>query len=154
MNVSTPNDQQLICFFQAGEILKSERDALMELVKSLRREYEAVEMAKHAQDGELQALKDRLVLGGAATAAGRNKMLVRGASSFNSLVRAMKQDLLDKGTGKDDPKVMYEVDKLSLDKVHVFSDGELKVEAMAPTEQQTASPKKRTYKDARSKRHT
>ncbi|GMH34174.1 hypothetical protein BSKO_02008 [Bryopsis sp. KO-2023] len=141
---------------QAGEILRSERDALMELVKSLRREYEAVERAKHAQEGELRSLKEKLVLGGASTAAGRNKMLVRGASSFNALVRAMKQDLIEKGTGKADPKLMYEVERMSLDKVHVFPDGELKVQAVTsgnnPASLDNVPNRPRNW-DARSRRN-
>lgn len=36
---------------------------------------------------DMRALKDRMMMGGAA----RNKMLVKGGSSFNALVRAMKQ---------------------------------------------------------------
>lgn len=132
---------------QAGEILKSERDALMELVRSLRREYEAVERAKLSQESELRDLKEKLVLGGAATAAGRNKMLVRGASSFNALVRAMKQDLVEKGGGKDDPNLLYEVERMSLDKVHVFPDGELKVEAVSGPGSAGPSPKKKKQRN-------
>lgn len=114
----------------------------MELVRSLRREYEAVERAKLSQESELRDLKEKLVLGGAATAAGRNKMLVRGASSFNALVRAMKQDLIEKGSGKDDPNLLYEVERMSLDKVHVFPDGELKVEAVSAAGNAGVSPKR------------
>jgi hypothetical protein len=39
------------------------------------------------QVDEMKALKDRMMMGGAA----RNRMLVKGGSSFNALVRAMKQ---------------------------------------------------------------
>eukprot|EP00803_Ostreobium_quekettii_P005628 evm.model.scf_702.2 EVM.evm.TU.scf_702.2 scf_702:12004-15294(-) len=115
---------------KAGEVLQSERDALMKLVQSLRKEHEAVEAAKNAQEEELASLKQRLIMGGSSTAAGRNKMLVRGASSFNGLVRAMKQELVDTKATKD-PNLLYEVDRLSLDRVHVFPDGELKVEALS-----------------------
>lgn len=42
--------------------------------------------------------------------AARNKMLVKGASSYNALKRAIKQDLVDAG-GKpvQDPNLLYEV---------------------------------------------
>ncbi len=52
-----------------------------------------------------------MLLGGAA----RNRMLVRGASSFNGLVRAMKQDLVEGKTPHSalrDPKLLYQVDKV------------------------------------------
>ncbi|KXZ56639.1 hypothetical protein GPECTOR_1g576 [Gonium pectorale] len=115
----------------AGEILKGERDALLKLIQSLRREYESVQAAKVAQDEEMKALKERMLLGGAA----RNRMLVKGGSSFNALVRAMKQDLVEGGPGAQaagrDPNLLYQVDKLSLDHVTVFPDGELNVQAVA-----------------------
>ena len=52
-----------------------------------------------------------MVLGGAA----RNRMLIKGGSSFNALVRALKQDVVTGAapttTGSD--RLMYEVDKVS-----------------------------------------
>ena len=39
-------------------------------------------------------------------------MLVKGGSSFNALVRAMKQDLIDSGTAAKDPALLYEIDKV------------------------------------------
>ncbi|KAG2499362.1 hypothetical protein HYH03_002937 [Edaphochlamys debaryana] len=122
----------------AGEILKGERDALLKLIQSLRREYEAVQHAKVAQDEEMKALKERMLLGGAA----RNRMLVKGGSSFNALVRAMKQDLVEGGPGAQagarDPNLLYQVDKLSLDQVTVFPDGELNVQAVTSVPQSAA----------------
>ena len=41
----------------AGEVLKGERDALLKLVQGLRREYEAVQLAKTGQQAELQSIK-------------------------------------------------------------------------------------------------
>jgi hypothetical protein len=38
---------------------------------------------------------------------------VKGGSSFNALVRAMKQDLIDNGTAAKDPALLYEIDKVS-----------------------------------------
>ncbi|KIY99883.1 centriole proteome protein [Monoraphidium neglectum] len=98
----------------AGEVLKGERDALLKLIQmlgcsvrairaprersfvpaqrrslaaillptSLRREYESLQAAKGAQEDELREIKDRMTLGGPA----RNRMLVKGGSSFNALV--------------------------------------------------------------------
>jgi hypothetical protein len=43
----------------------------------------------------------------------RNKMMVKGGSSFNAMVRALKQDLLKSGAFKRNPEVALEVDKLS-----------------------------------------
>eukprot|EP00877_Chromochloris_zofingiensis_P001776 jgi/Chrzof1/1159/Cz01g42220.t1 len=92
----------------AGEVLKGERDALLKLIQSLRREYEAVQMAKTNQEDELKQLKERMTVGGPA----RNRMLVKGGSSFNALVRAMKQDLIENGTAAKDPALLYEIDKV------------------------------------------
>lgn len=39
-------------------------------------------------------------------------MLVKGGSSFNALVRAMKQDLIENGTAAKDPALLYEIDKV------------------------------------------
>ncbi|KAF8067176.1 hypothetical protein HT031_002223 [Scenedesmus sp. PABB004] len=120
----------------AGEVMRTERDALLALIGSLRREYEAVQAAKGAQEDELRALKERMALGGSA----RNRLLVKGGSSFNALVRAMKQDLLDSGAAARDPALAYEVDKLSMDHVQVFHDGELAVQAAASVGARSAPP--------------
>lgn len=45
------------------QVLKGERDALMKLIQSMRREYEAVQGAKGAQEDELSRLKERMLLG-------------------------------------------------------------------------------------------
>jgi hypothetical protein len=44
--------------------------------------------------------------------AARNCLLVKGGSSFNALVRAMKQDLIDSGTAAKDPALLYQIDKV------------------------------------------
>ena len=97
---------------------------------TLRREYEAMQTAKQQQEQEVRDLKHKVVSGGAKSPAARNKMLVRGASSFNSLVRALKQDLIDHTATAKNPSLMLEIDKMAMDKVHVFPDGELKIEAV------------------------
>lgn len=61
------------CVLQAGQVLKSERDQLAQLMAHLRQDYEAVERAKVAQQEELAALKERMKKKGAAN----NKMLVK-----------------------------------------------------------------------------
>lgn len=52
-----------------------------------------------------------MVLGGAA----RNRMLIKGGSSFNALVRALKQDVVTGAapTTTTNEKLMYEVDKVT-----------------------------------------
>ncbi|PRW45153.1 centriole proteome [Chlorella sorokiniana] len=65
--------------------------------------------------------------------AARNKLLVKSGSSFNAMVRALKQDLvtsgaLARGTG---PAALYEVDKLSLNRLTVAGDGAVQVEAVS-----------------------
>ncbi|WIA12641.1 hypothetical protein OEZ85_006293 [Tetradesmus obliquus] len=91
----------------AGEVMRGERDALLKLIGSLRREFEAVAAAKGCQEDELRLLKEKMTVGGPA----RNRLLVKGGSSFNALVRAMKQDLIDNGTAAKDPALLYEIDK-------------------------------------------
>lgn len=49
--------------------------------------------------------------------AARNRMLIKGGSSFNALVRAMKQDLVEggpTGAAPKDPNLLYEVSCRSL----------------------------------------
>jgi hypothetical protein len=46
-----------------SQVLKGERDALMKLIQSMRKEYEAVQGAKGAQEDELKRLKERMLLG-------------------------------------------------------------------------------------------
>lgn len=82
----------------AGEAMRAERDAMLQLVAVLRSEFDALQASKADQDEEIRALKDRFM----TTGHSRNMMLVRGGSSFNSMVRAMKQGLLDQGRG--DPR--------------------------------------------------
>lgn len=148
----------------AGEVMRGERDALLKLIGSLRREFEAVAAAKGCQEDELRLLKEKMTVGVsdawissgcgarggvdllqwcavvcmhrrlklarhyihanllsvvvcatarlvAAQGPARNRLLVKGGSSFNALVRAMKQDLIDNGTAAKDPALLYEIDK-------------------------------------------
>jgi hypothetical protein len=39
-------------------------------------------------------------------------MLIQGGSSFNALVRAMKQELIDSGSAAKDPALLFEIDKV------------------------------------------
>ena len=58
--------------------------------------------------------------------AARNRLLVKGGSSFNALVRAMKQDLVENGTAAKDPALLYEIDKVrSLGRFNDCNDSEL-----------------------------
>ena len=107
-----------VTLMKAGEVMKGERDALMKLIGSLRREYEAVQEAKAAQESELGDLKRRITNVGGA---GRNRLLVKGGSSFNGLVRQMKQEMADAAAAGApmDPNRLYEVNRLSMDQVQV-----------------------------------
>ena len=125
-------------FVKAGELLKTERETLAGLLNEVKMEYTAVRNVKEAKEDEIRGLKDRMLSGNFVQ---RNKMLVKGASSFNALVRALKQDIVsargEEGAhpaapsgGSSDPNVFFEVDKLSMDTVTVFPDGELSVQAV------------------------
>jgi hypothetical protein len=63
----------------------------------------------------------------------QNKIRVQAGSSFNALVRALKQDLLATGALKRDPNVAYAVDKLSLSQVELIEEGGLRVAACENT---------------------
>ena len=80
------------------------------------------------QAQEARGLKDRLVSGNFVQ---RNKMTVRGGSSFNTIQRVLKQDLLETGAAARNPQALraYKVDRLAMNKVSVFSDGEINVQA-------------------------
>jgi hypothetical protein len=54
---------------------------------------------------------------------------LQGGSSFNALVRAMKQQVVDTNTGERDPNLLFEINNLSMNKVQVFPDGELDIQA-------------------------
>jgi hypothetical protein len=56
---------------------------------------------------------------------------VQGGSSFNALMRAMKQQVVDTNTGERDPNLLFEINKMSMNKLQVFPDGELDVQAMS-----------------------
>ena len=63
---------------------QNEGSELKDLVSLMRTDYENMSR----QDG-----KQRMVMENALQ---RNKMLVKGGSSFNALIRALKQDLVDR----------------------------------------------------------
>ena len=120
--------------------LQSEKNELKDLVGLLRQDYEAMSRGEGPMAG---AGGGPLAGGGGGyqqrqrvateSALQRNKMLVKGGSSFNALIRALKQDLVDSRRPKvkmGDENLLYEVDRLSLDEVTVMPDGELKVKAI------------------------
>ena len=82
---------------QAGEVLKGERDALQKLITNLRLEHDNVKLQQQRQESELRKTKDRILSGNFVQ---RNKLIVKGGSSFNGLVRAMKADMLDTNNAK------------------------------------------------------
>ena len=107
--------------------LQNEGTELKDLVSLMRADYENMSRV----DG-----KQRMVTENALQ---RNKMLVKGGSSFNALIRALKQDLVDSRKPKrkmGDENLLYEVDRLSLDEVTVLPDGEIKVKAVPPMQEE------------------
>ena len=57
---------------------------------------------------------------------------MKGASSYNALKRAIKQEVIDtQGAHPQDPNVLFEIDKLSLERVGVFPDGDINIQALA-----------------------
>ena len=153
---------------QAGEVLRGERDALQKLITNLRVEHDNVRLQSAKNESELRKTKDRILSGNFVQ---RNKLVVKGGSSFNGLVRAMKADMLDPNTqdekkmrqqagenvtaattttaGRDPASMLYAVDKLSMQKVSVFPDGELNVQAINP---EGTEPFKRSSMKAKSAR--
>ncbi len=65
----------------------------------------------------------------------RNKLLVRNASSFNAMVRALKQDLVASRALRRSPGAVYEVDKLSMHRLSITAadsgGGEAKMDVLA-----------------------
>ena len=65
-------------------------------------------------------------------------MTVRGGSSFNTIQRVLKQDMLETGAAARNPQALraYKVDRLAMNKVSVFSDGEINVQATRAARQE------------------
>ena len=113
---------------EAGRVLRDERRQLEELITNIKSEKEGFVEDAMMQAQEARGLKDRLVSGNFVQ---RNKMMVRGGSSFNTVQRVLKQDLLETGAATRNPRALraYKVDRLAMNKVSVFSDGEINVQA-------------------------
>ncbi|KAL2622577.1 hypothetical protein R1flu_002782 [Riccia fluitans] len=109
---------------QAGKILSGERDALTRLLGRMQRQHGFALTQQKLHEEEMQELKHQILSNKPHM---RNKLLVKGASSFNSLMKAMKDDVLKNGT---DPELLYTIDKLAMDEVTVFPDGDLHVKNM------------------------
>tara|TARA_B110000503_G_scaffold78035_1_gene120030 strand:+ start:2372 stop:4594 length:2223 start_codon:yes stop_codon:yes gene_type:complete len=73
---------------EAGRVLRDERLQLSELIKNIKSEKEGFVKDAMAQAQESRGLKDRLVSGNFVQ---RNKMTIRGGSSFNTIQRVLKQ---------------------------------------------------------------
>lgn len=63
----------------------------------------------------------------------RNKLTVRAGSSFNALVRALKQDLLASGALARDPSAAFAVDQLATTRVEVVAGDGFRIEAVENT---------------------
>ena len=80
LTVSSPS----LSLLRTRALSQNEGSELKDLVSLMRTDYENMSR----QDG-----KQRVVMENALQ---RNKMLVKGGSSFNALIRALKQDLVDR----------------------------------------------------------
>lgn len=120
---------------EAGRVLRDERRQLEELIKNIKSEKEGFVKDAMMQAQEARGLKDRLVSGNFVQ---RNKMTVRGGSSFNTIQRVLKQDMLETGAAARNPQALhaYKVDRLAMNKVSVFSDGEINVQATRAARQE------------------
>jgi hypothetical protein len=66
----------------AADVLKGERDALLKLISSLRREYESVQRAKVGQEDEMREMKGKMLLGVSQL------MVMVGGSRANTVIGA------------------------------------------------------------------
>ncbi|XP_073386590.1 uncharacterized protein [Physcomitrium patens] len=86
----------------AQQVLSAERVALTKLIGKLQRQHQLALDQQGEQEREIKNLKDQLT----------SEMMTRGVSAT--------------------PEVIYEVNKMAMDQVAVFPDGELHVRAMKP----------------------
>ena len=116
---------------EAGRLLRDERKQLEDLIRSIKDEKDGFVKDAELQAREARALKDRLVSGNFVQ---RNKLNVRGGSAFNSMQRVLKQDLIDSGAAARQRHMLggavHNVDHLAMDKVSVFADGEIQMQAV------------------------
>ncbi|ACO62200.1 predicted protein [Micromonas commoda] len=116
---------------EAGRLLRDERKQLEDLIRSIKDEKDGFVKDAELQAREARALKDRLVSGNFVQ---RNKLNVRGGSAFNSMQRVLKQDLIDSGAAARQRHMLggavHNVDRLAMDKVSVFADGEIQMQAV------------------------
>lgn len=112
---------------QAGAVLSGEREALVSLLGRLRREYVSTAERAARQDEEMRVLKDNMLN---VSAPQRNKLIVRGASNFNAMQRAIRQDAVDQAR----PDFLARAKQhFTLDSVSIFPDGEMHVQPVQPT---------------------
>ena len=116
---------------EAGRLLRDERKSLEDLIRSIKDEKDGFVKDAELQAREARALKDRLVSGNFVQ---RNKLNVRGGSAFNSMQRVLKQDLIDTDAASRQRHMLggavHNVDRLAMDKVSVFADGEIQMQAV------------------------
>ena len=103
------------CARCAGEVLQRERDGLLQLVEELRGKGGSARPAglpAYRRGSAAYPAQPPAARPPATSAAARNGMLVAGGSSFNAMVRALKQDLLATGTLRRNRPALYEVDQV------------------------------------------
>ncbi|KAG0623424.1 hypothetical protein M758_3G173700 [Ceratodon purpureus] len=118
----------------AQQVLSAERVALTKLIGRLQRQHQLAVDQHGQQEHEIRHLKDQLM--SENNYFQRNKLLVKGASRFNTLMRVMKNDMLKKGNTAAataaNPEIVYQVGNMAMDQVSVFPDGELHIKAVKP----------------------
>ncbi|KAH7288737.1 hypothetical protein KP509_31G039300 [Ceratopteris richardii] len=120
---------------EAKDALSVERQALAELITRLNNQQVAVMEQKEKNDNEIRHFKDQLF---GHNFIHHNKMLIRGASSFNTIVRALKMEALKRGANQE---FLCALDRLAMDKVCVFPDGEIRVKTFCNFEKGKWVPK-------------
>ncbi|MCO5599026.1 hypothetical protein L7F22_053125 [Adiantum nelumboides] len=127
--------QQFAEILEAKDVLSVEREALAALISRLNQQQTAVLEQREKNDNEMQHFKDKLF---GSNFINHNKLLIKGASSFNTVVRALKTDALKRGVH---PEFLCAVDRLAMDKVSVFPDGEIRVKTFCNFEKGKWMPK-------------
>ncbi|MCO5560721.1 hypothetical protein L7F22_014341 [Adiantum nelumboides] len=127
--------QQVAEILEAKDVLSVEREALAALISRLNQQQTAVLEQREKNDNEMQHFKDKLF---GSNFINHNKLLIKGASSFNTVVRALKTDALKRGVH---PEFLCAVDRLAMDKVSVFPDGEIRVKTFCNFEKGKWMPK-------------
>ncbi|XP_024528492.1 uncharacterized protein LOC9633539 [Selaginella moellendorffii] len=115
------DQQRIVELDQASLILNGEKEALLKLAARLEGEHKEAMDYQRRQEQEINTLKNEML---GCNYLRKNKLLVKGASSFNSVLRAVKSEAIKEGVN---PEVVKSIDEKCMDQVIVFPDGDLRV---------------------------